>query len=645
MFDLFRSREKSTRYLLSALLMLIAISMVITLIPGVGSGGTGPTDQVIAEIGPEKLTMREVQVGLQDTLKGRQIPPELVAIYAPQIVNQIVAERAVAYYANQMGYKVTDEDVAQVIQLMVPQLFEGGKFVGKETYTQFLAANNTSIEEFERQARMRAGLRRIQGMILEGMVVTPEEIEREYRARNEKIALEYVKLDPAKLQQEIKPTQEEINVHWNTSKVNYKLPEKRGYKLLVADEEKIGASMKLSDDQLRQFYEANKDQFRTPERVKVRHILVKTMEKPKDQEEALKKKAEDLLKQIKAGADFAELARKNSDDTVSAAKGGDLDWVARGQTVKPFEEAAFSLKPKELSGLVKSEFGFHIIQPMEKEAARLKPFEEVKDSIQKDRLKQQVYDRMQTATDQARAAAVRNPEKAEEIANQFGLSYVKVEKAGKGDPIPLLGQVPEFDENLFELKAKGEVTPVLQTQDNKLGFAILDEIFPPRQAELAEVESQVRQVIVSERAQALLASRSKEFMDKLRANNNDLRKTAAAMKLEVKTAPEFSRDGSAEGIGPANYLEEGFRREVGAVFGPVNVNGSIIVARVSSKTPADMAKLNEQRYDLLIRLKGKKAQERRELFEDGLIQQLKASGKVKIHADALKRLVDSYKSS
>lgn len=646
MFDLFRSQQKTTKYLLGGLLSLVAISMVVTLIPGFGgSTGMGSSDQVVAEIGKDQVLLREVQIGLNDTIKGRSIPPELISIYAPQIVNQIVTERAMAYYAKELGYRVTDDDVADVIQMMIPQLFEGGKFVGKEAYAQFLAANNTSIAEFEKQAHMRASLRRMQSAVLEGMVVTPEELEREYRSRNEKVKIDFAKIDPVKIQSEVKVTPEEINAHWATSKIQYKIQEKRAFRMVVVDEEKVSAAIQTNESALRSYYDANRDQFRTPERVKVRHILIKTMEKPKEQEEALKKKAEDLLKQIKGGADFAELAKKNSEDTISAVKGGDLDWVARGQTVKPFEDAAFALQPKQISDVVKSEFGFHIIQTLEKEQARLQPFDEVKDQIAKDQAKQQVYDRMQQIADQVHAAMVKNPAAAEQLAAEYKVGYAKVEKGGRGDVYPLVGQVTDLDDAVFDLKQPGAVTGIVTTPSNKLVIAVLDGVMPERQAELSEVESQIRTSITSERANRLVNDRAKALLDKVQAMGGDLRKAAASMGLEVKSSAEFGRDGNVEGLGPANYVEEAFRRDVGAVFGPVNAAGPLFVCKITAKTPPDMSKMNEQRYDLLVRLKGQKAQERRDLFEDGLLEYLKKKGVVKIHQDVVKRLVDTYKNS
>src|SRR5258706_13396386 len=153
-------------------------------------------------------------------------------------------------------------------------------------------------------------------------------------------------------------------------------------------------------------------------------------------------KAQDLLKQVRAGADFAELAKKNSQDPGSAPNGGDLGFIVRGQTVAPFEKFAFSAKPKEISDLVTTEYGYHIIQAMEKEPARVKPFDEVKDSIAEQLKKQGVNDKMQASMDQARAALVKAPGSAAEVAKQFDLELVTAKDWAAAEPIPSVGVSP-----------------------------------------------------------------------------------------------------------------------------------------------------------------------------------------------------------
>jgi len=161
MFDLFRSRAKAVRYLLGALLMLVAISMVVTLVPGFGTGG-GANEQIVAEIGKDVITTMEVQQTIQMQLRGRSLPPEMAAAFVPQLVDQMITENVVAYQAGRMGLQVSEQDLSKTIQTIFPQLFEGGKFAGNDVYAAYLAQQNMTIEQFEKNLKKQLLLNKLQ---------------------------------------------------------------------------------------------------------------------------------------------------------------------------------------------------------------------------------------------------------------------------------------------------------------------------------------------------------------------------------------------------------------------------------------------------------------------------------------------------
>ena len=219
----------------------------------------------------------------------------------------------------------------------------------------------------------------------------------------------------------------------------------------MLDQEKVAATINVTDEQLRAAYSSALDNFRMPERVHARHILLKTEGKSDAEKKALKAKAEDLLKQLKNGADFAELAKKNSEDG-TAEQGGDLGWFVRNQMVPEFDSVAFTLKPKELSGVVTSQFGYHIIQVLEKDPAKLKPFEEVKDELAKEVRAQSVTDKMQMLGDQMHADLVKSPKSAADVAKKYGADVITMPSASAGEAIPGLGVNPEIDSSLASMK-------------------------------------------------------------------------------------------------------------------------------------------------------------------------------------------------
>jgi hypothetical protein len=311
--------------------------------------------------------------------------------------------------------------------------------------------------------------------------------------------------------------------------------------------------------------------------------------------------------------------------------------------VKPFEDATFSLKPKETSNLVKTDYGYHIVQVLEKQEARLKPFDEVKADLASGLKKQMVFDRMQSSIDQARTALQKNPQQAEQIAKQFNVAFQRVTNHGPNESIPELGTSKEIDAAVAPLKMN-EVSPVFQIGANKLATAVETAIQPVRQGEFAEMEPQVKKAVEAEKTTKLTNDKTAEISAKLRTGGTDLKALSKSLGLDLRTTSPFSREGAADGIGPASYLQEAFTKPAGGTFGPVTVDGKIFYGKVLEAIPADMAAFAAQRDDLLLSIKKRKANERKELFEDGVVTRLVKEGKVKKYPEVIQRLGSSYRS-
>jgi len=640
MFDLFRSRDKAVRTTLTVLLGLVALSMVAYLVPG-GPGGMSADEPVIAEVCSDKITLREVSFSLQNALKNKSFPMQMIQQYIPEFVNQFVGERATACQAAEMGISVSEEEVANGIKSMLPRLFQGG--FNKEIYTAFLAEQQLTVTEFETNVRKQMQVTKLRNLVMEGLIVTGDEINEEYRRRNEKIKIDYVALNADTFKSRVTLTPADIQDFFNANRAMYKTAEKRSFDLLVVSEEKIGASIDVNDNILRQIYNTNMDRFRSGERVRVRHILFKTTEKSADDVKKIEAKAADVLKQIKGGADFAKLATEHSEDPGSKDKGGEYGWMERGQTVPNFEQSAFSLKKDEISGLVKTEYGYHIIQVLERSEANLRPFDEVKGELATELRRQQLQARMETAADQARAELAKAPTNAAAIAAKYNLNLYSVQNAGPGDPLQEIGVSPDFSSAVFALQPGG-VTNAIVAGTNKLAIGVLTGITPSRPSELAEVEGAIRTQLTERKAQEMVAGKQKEIAD-LMKSGADLNAIAKAVGGQVKTSEEFTRDGAAQGVGSGNNFEELFTKEPGATAGPLNIMGQVVVAKLNSKTSADPASISPlERNNLVVGIKGRKAQERKDLFEDGLINRMIDKGKVKINQDMIRRLIDSYRS-
>jgi peptidyl-prolyl cis-trans isomerase D len=651
MFDLFRSRDKAVRILLGALLLLVALSMLTYLVPNYNTGQSS-NSSVVAEIGgKDTLTVEEVQRAVQNAVRGGQLPSSLLATYVPQMVDQMITERALVYQAESQGLQVSDAELRDAIQDAAGSaLFPDGKFVGKQQYAALLAQQNMTIEQFESNLRREILVSRLRNVATEGIVVTPAEIAAEYQKRNEKLKIGYVKVPTDKYRKEAEPSAKESLDFFNANKGGYQVPEKRNLALLVADQAKMEAAVTVTDADLERTYNQNKEAYRVQDRVKVRHILLKTQGKPAGEEPQIKAKSESLLAQIRGGGNFAELAKKNSEDTGSAANGGELgDWVTRGQTVPEFEKVAFTLKPGETSGLVKTEYGYHILQVLQKEEGHVRTFAEVKAELAVQWKKQIASQLMQKIADQAQTLLQKDPASYERIASSLSLQVTKVDGyIGKADGyattvIPELGPSAEFTQSLTGLKAN-QVSQPVAVGTTKLAMAVVTAVIPARPQTYEEAEAAVRDRMIQARTNVAVTKHSQELFDRAKANGGDLEKAAKEMGLEYKTSAEFTRTGSIDGLGSAAYATDAFNRPAGSLFGPVPTSEGTFVGKSLARVSPDQAQMETQRIQIRDDLRNNKARERMSLFEAGVKSDLERRGKIKIYKEALQRVLAAYHS-
>jgi peptidyl-prolyl cis-trans isomerase D len=642
MFDLFRSRDKLVRIMLGAILLVVAASMVTYLIPNSGFNTTGTDDTVLAEVAGQKLTQREFQQRFAIVMQNMQgATPQMAPVILPQFLDSVIQQMAALHLASKLGITVSDDEVLAGIMSRYQQFFPNGT-VNKDQFEQYLASQGMTIEEISNEVRDQLIFVRLQDAVLEGIVVTPAEVEAEFARRYDKAKISYIAFPATKFFDQVKPTDEELRKVYEASRsdAEYRVPAKTSYQIVVLQQDKVAATLTVSDAQLHAEYSKSMDNFRMPERIHVRHILVSTQGKSDAEKKALKTKADDILKQLKNGADFAELAKKDSDDKGSGEKGSALDWIVKGQMDPQFEAAAFALKPKELSPGVTTTFGYHIIQVLEKEPAHVKPFDEVKAGLADELKKQNLTDKMQMLGDEIRAALAKSPGSAAEVAKQYGADLVSVPEGAPGQPIPGLGASPEIDSTLADMKPN-DVSPVLVLPGDRLAVVVLKARIPARTSNFDEVKDQIRQKFVQEKAQLLADTEAKQALEQLRAGE-DMEKVAKSLKLDVVTSSFFGRSDSVEGLGQALYVEDAFTKPTGTVFGPTMINGRDVVSKVLEKIPADPSALSAQRDQILLELKQKKAQERAELMLDSITAELTRQGKLKRNTKAIQALSASY---
>ena len=642
MFDLFRSREKSVRILLGALLGLVALSMLAYLIPGgLGGGGTGISNQnVVATIGDEQLTAVDVQRAVQRVTRGQSnLPKGILAMYVPSLVNQMIEAKAMAYKAREVGLQISDQELADAIQGEVAGQL-GGKF-DMSIYQSALAQQGVTVADYEKDRRDAMLGIRLETLELQSMIVSDQDARAEYARKNLKVGLQYVAFEAKDFTSKVSKDPAAIKAYFDKNRPLFRTPEKRDFNLIVGSTADFVQAAKISDDQLQREYQDNIDSYRLPDRVKVRHILIKTQGKPKEESPKLKAKAEDLLKQLQHGGDFAELAKKNSDDPGSAEKGGELGWIVRNQTVPNFEKTAFSLKPGELSGVVETEYGYHIIQEEDKQAGRTQAFEEVKPQLLADAQKQAGTENLKKAVDAAHAEISRTPAQAEAIAKKYNLKISKLNNFVSTGSLPEVNTQPEVINSIFSA-SKGAVTDVVDLENQgKSAFAVVTNVVPARNAEFAEVQNEVVQRYTTAEATRLSQEAAKKAADRARKGES-LEAIAKEYGATIKTAAPFTIDGAAEGIGSASLMPEVFKVNLGDIVGPVAAQSGQFVCKVTEKTPADMSQFAQNRDAIVQSLTQQRQTMQQPLFRSSVVSELKRRGKIKVNQAALERVVGSY---
>jgi peptidyl-prolyl cis-trans isomerase D len=639
------------KIILGALLVIICASMAITLIPGgIGSSfGIGaPPAGVLATIGDQQVTVNEVQrearaMIRQQFPRGGAQASSLLPFFAGQAAEQLINEKALIAEAHRMGLRASDDDLRNELQhgQLGIMLFPDGKFVGQEEYENFAQRFDMTVPQLEARVKEDILVRKLRALVSSSAFVGDTEVRDEFDQRNTKVKFEYAVITQADILKGLHPTDEELKAFYERNKANYNnsIPEKRQIKYVVVDSAKIAAATTVTDQDLQAYYDQHRDEYREPEQVKVSHILIKTpLPAPgaKEDEKAVadaRAKAEDILKQLKAGGDFAKLAEKYSDDPGSAKSGGELGWIGRGRTVPEFEKAAFSLGKGQTSDLVKSSYGFHIIHVEDKQQAHLKTLAEVKSEIE-EKVKQQKTAR---ATESAANALLSQARTAgfDKAAAAKAQATITTEFFSRTDSLPGLGPNPQFMDAVFS-EAEKAPPDVVQVPQGYVVFQLL-AVRPPATPTFEEIRSRVESEFKNERAGFLLQQKTQELSDRAKAEH-DLKKAAKNLDATVKTSDLVAPDGQVPDIGSMAGASAIFSLKPGQISGPFTAGGNGVVAQLLEKQAPTDQEFAEKKDGIRQSLIEGKQNDLFGLFVANLRKDMEKSKRLKVNQEEMKNL-------
>lgn len=651
MIRFLQSGNKAAKYLLGGLLLIICGSMITYLIPGFMSGTTLNSSGVIASVAGQDVSTTEVREAAQRMLRQRRYPDQYLPFLMQQVVQQLVQEAELRYEAHRMGLSVSDQEIRDELQhgSMSQTFFPGGKWIGEQQYEELLRENNLTTDMFEKGLRDQLLATKLLTAVTAGATVTPSEIEKAYKEQNTKVKFDYAIIKMDDVEKEIKPTDAELKAYYDANKNRYQnsIPEKRQVRYFVINEKQIESKVTVTPTDVDQYYRQHQDQYRTPDRVKARHILIEMPKPGPDGKvdpkavEAARAKAEDILKQVRAGGDFAELANKYSEDPGNKGpdgkeQGGELGWFVRGRMVPEFEKTAFAQNKGQISDLVQTSYGFHIIQTEDKEVAHVKPLSEVKDSIEQTQKLQKAADLMEKTANAAEADARTNT--LDKAAAKYETQVVETNPIGRTDSLPGVGGSPELMNDIFTVDQKSGV----QSSRTPQGAVIFQvtKIIPPRTPSFEEIKDRVTTDFKNERSSTLLNQKTAELSDRARAAH-DLRKAAKEAGATVKSSELVGRDAQVPDVGSmSGSASAAFNMKPGDISAPLNAGRDGLVLQVTNKqepalTGDEFAKAKDNLQEQLV---GQKRQEAMQLFLSNLSERLEKEGKIKMNKTELENL-------
>ncbi|HEX3703888.1 MAG TPA: peptidyl-prolyl cis-trans isomerase [Vicinamibacterales bacterium] len=619
---------------------IVCLAFVIFYIPDFlqGKGADAASSDTVATVEGHEISAGDFRKTYQAQLQayrsayGNNMSEQLLKQLGveQQILQQMVDERAALAEADRVNISASDEEVRQRI-LSYPAFQENGGFIGEQRYRQLLRMQQPPMQpsDFEESIRNQLTVEKLRASLTDWMSIPDKDLDQEYRRRNDKVKLAVVSFTMDTFRAQATASDADVASYFDAHKADFKIPEKRKIRYLLIDVDALRAKVVVPAADVERAYNSGIEQYTTPEQVRASHILFKTDGKD---DAAVKAKAEDVLKQAKAGADFAELAKKYSEDESSAKNGGDLDYFSKGRMVPEFDEVAFTLPPGQISDLVKTQFGYHIIKVVDKKAAATKTLAEVRPQI----TDQLAYERAQAqAADLAQKLEkeISKPSDLDTVAKTQGLTVQESGFFARDEPILGLGPSPEAAGKAFEMKT-GEVGGPVRTSRG-FAFETLVAKQDPYVPKLDEVKDRVKDEVIKVKARELSQRKAVEIAAKLRTAA-DFEKAAKAAGVSVKTTDLITRDQPIPDLGSATAVDDAaFTLPVGGVSDPIATDNGTAVIKVLEKqevTPEQLAAARDKfRDDMLT--------DRRNRFFGAYMAKAKQKMKIEVNREALQRVV------
>lgn len=525
----------------------------------------------------------------RNALKGQFTPELRKGLNLRQrALDSLIDREVLAERAEQLGLTIGDQELRDSIATN-PAFLVGGRF-DKEAYLRALRYSSLTPADFEETMRKELAIERLQNVVWDGVSVDDQAVRDEIVSKDEKRVVSYVKVKASDYTMKVPVTDDLLRAFYDANVARFTEPERVRVEMIAYAPDKVPGIAAPTDEEISSWYDAHvADRFTRQAEVRARHVLVKVDEDADAAtREAARKKIEGLRKQVQDGASFEKVAREHSEDLGTAAQGGELGFFSRGRMVKPFEDAVFSLKPGEMSGIVETPFGYHLVQVEEVRDEKKRTLVEVRDEVVSEIRKERGKDAAAALAKEDRAAWA-GGKSAEELAGARGLQVDRPEPIARGGALPGVGTALALNNALWELSPGGLTEPI--DANGTWVVAKMVEKLAPAPRPFDSVKEQVETAYRLQEGQKLASEAARKLLDAAKADGS-LFKAAAAQRGEVERSEAFQRGGPfVPGLGASNDLKEkafaltDAKKLADAV---VEVSGDSVVMELAEvQTPSD----------------------------------------------------------
>ena len=637
-------REHSRSFLIKAILWMVVASFILTifLVWGRGSQGLSGSTTAVAtvdgvEISAESfLWLYKANVNqFQQSISGNIDNQWLQQLAASQALNDLVNEEVIIQEAISRGLVISPEEIKNRIMERYEIFKQNGKFIGQERYLEILRANRISPSELEEAIRRELYLQKFNSLIIDGVALSEAELKEEFYRQRESVKINYLLFQPTAFTELITPSEKEVAEYYKGNKEDYREPERRRITYIQIEPDKMSRDVEVSEKEVQRYYQTHLEDFQVPVQRRARHILFRVSPNATEEvEEKIRKRGEEVLDRARAGENFAELAKEFSEDETTAQSGGDLGYFSKGRMVKELDDILFSMQINDISELIRTSFGYHIVQLTDIQRAHYQPLsdvevrERIEETLRTESAERQAEELAKKVSQEASAGDDLNPP-----GKSYGLEVKESDFFAKEEEIKGLGMLPSLTEPVFSLKV-GEVSKPIRAGR---GYFVL-QLVEKKDSYIAPLETVKPKVIsdFKEKGSQELAKGKAEEVRKLLEENPDLSAVASQYNIEPQSPKPFKRGEPIEGLELVPEVEKrAFAMEVGKVSEVVAVDKGFVVFQLIDKqepTSEEFAQEKETLRDNLM-------QQKQLQWYSAIITRLREEKKIILNQPLIEKLI------